>query len=138
MAFDADDYAALRKDIGVDASVFDNDAADDVLTEGETKYPSNADAASTYARVRALEQLWAESVEEDADYVQNEESEKIGARTPKRKELLDDWRAKLDEILADAEIPKGQRPAFFALAKAGRRWYPVALLVVMWGAERWL
>lgn len=125
MPFDTDDYELLRKDIGVTAATFDNDAADDVLEEGAAKYATNADAAAAFARVRACEQLWAKSVEEDADYTQNEESEKLGARTAKRRELLEYWEGKLEEVLAGAAIPKGQRPAFFGLAKATRkRWYP--------------
>lgn len=125
MAFGADDYALLRKDVGTTAAAFDDTAADAVLTEGATKYPTNADAAVAYARVRALEQLWSKSAEEDADYTQNEEGEKLGARTAKRKEQLDYWQGKLDAVLAGVAIPKGQRPAFFGRASApARRWYP--------------
>ena len=125
MPFDADDYTPLRKDVGTTEAACDDDSADDVLEEGAAKYPTNAEAAAAYARVRACEQLWAQSVNEDADYTQNEESEKLGARTAKRKELLDYWEGELEGVLAGAATPKGQRPAFFGLAKASnKRWYP--------------
>lgn len=124
MATEAD-YDLLREDTGLSESQLDDTKAEAILTEAATKYPSNGDAAFAYARVRALEKNWAKSTEEDVDYTQNEESERLGQRAANKKGLLDYWQGKLDDAIAAAELPKGQRPAFFGLAKASnRRWFP--------------
>lgn len=122
---DETDYALLREDVGVSSTKLDDTKAAAIFTEAEAKYASNADAIFAYARVRALEKLWAKSAEEDVDYTQNEESEQLGDRTTNRQKLLTYWQGKLAEATAAAELPKGRRPAFFGLAKAtGRRGYP--------------
>lgn len=124
MATEAD-YDLLREDTGLSESQLDDTKAEAILTEAATKYLSNGDAAFAYARVRALEKNWAKSTEEDVDYTQNEESERLGQRAANKKGLLDYWQGKLDDAIAAAELPKGQRPAFFGLAKASnRRWFP--------------
>lgn len=119
------DFVSLREDTGLSETQLDDTKAEAIIAEAETKYPSNADAAFAYARVRALEKSWAKSTEEDVDYTQNEESERLGQRTTNKEKLLKHWQEKLDEAIAAVELPKGRRPAFFGLAKAsGRRWYP--------------
>lgn len=118
---DETDYALLREDVGVSATKLDDTKAAAIFTEAEAKYPSNEDALFAYARVRALQKLWAQSIEEDVDYVQNEESEKLGRRVDNRQELLDYWQAKLDTALAEAERPKGQAAMVFTAAGPTRR-----------------
>ncbi len=123
MATEAD-YDLLREDTSQTLSQLDNTKAAEIFAEAEAKYSTNADAAFAYARVRTFEKLWAKSAQEDVNYQQNEESEDLAVRAANRQKLLDYWQGKLDAAIAVVEIPKGQRPAFFGVARAGRRWYP--------------
>jgi truncated hemoglobin YjbI len=123
MATEAD-YALLRDKTHTSLSEVDDIKAAEVFGRSETKYPSNAAAAFAAACVEILEELWSAATDQ-ADYTQNEESERLSQIADAKKELLDYWLDKLAEAIAAVEIPKGQRPAFFGLAKAtAKRWYP--------------
>lgn len=119
------DYDLLREDLGVTTASLDDTMAAAIFVEAEAKYSTSADAVFAYARVRALEKLWAKSTEEDIDYTQNEEREDLSKRVANRQKLLVYWQGKLDAVLAGIAVPTGQRAPFFGRASASRkRWYP--------------
>lgn len=121
---EADDILLLRQETGATTTQVSDELAGTFIDEAATLYPSNDDAAYAYARVRTLRIVWGEATNA-ADYVQNEESERLSQIADAKKELLDYWEGKLAAAIALVEIPKGQRPAFFGVARASnRRWYP--------------
>ena len=117
------DYILLREKTATTIVQVSDATAAALFVRMEAKYGLNTDAVFAAAAVEVLEPIWAKATEL-ADYSQNEESEKLGQIADAKKELLDYWQAKLNEATTAAELPKGRRPAFFGLAKAGRRWYP--------------
>lgn len=119
---DATDYEQLRQDTGATEVQLPDAKAADIYAKAEETYAGNDEAIHAAARVAYLQQAWA-SATNQADYTQNEESERLSQIADAKKELLDYWQTQLDQATAAAELPKGRRPAFFGLAKAGRRWY---------------
>jgi hypothetical protein len=122
MATEAD-YNLLREKTNTTIAELDNTEAAAIFARTEARYPSNAAAAFAAACVEVLEAIWARATE-GADYTQNEESERLSQIAEAKRKLLEYWQSKLDEAVGDAELPKGRRPAFFSVARAGRRWYP--------------
>lgn len=121
---EAADYLLLRQETGATTTQVSDALAETFFDEAATLYPSNAGAAYAHTRVRALRIAWGEA-SNLADMTQNEESERLSQIADAKKELLDYWEGQLAEATAAAELPKGQRPAFFGLARASnRRWYP--------------
>lgn len=120
MAYEAF-YASLREDTGKTAATLPNDAAEAKFVQAAADFGAAGTQAG--ARVLILRVDWAKATDQ-ADYVQNEESERLSQIADAKKELLDYWEGILAEAIAAVELPKGRRPAFFGLAKAGRRWYP--------------
>lgn len=117
------DYILLREKTGTTIVQISNEKAAEIFTRTEAAYPNNAAAAFAAACVEVLEPIWVKATEL-ADYSQNEESEKLGQIADAKKEVLDYWAGKLEEAKIAVQLPKGRRPAFFGVAKAGRRWYP--------------
>ena len=119
-----EDYELLREDTGTTTATLDDTKAQAIFTRVEASYSGNAGAIFAAARVEVLRPIWAKATEQ-ADYTQNEESERLSQIADAKKELLDYWERILAEATAAVQLPKGRRPAFFGLAKAtGRRWYP--------------
>lgn len=123
MATEAD-YILLRQESGATMTQVSDELAETFFAASLILYPTNTDAAYAYTRVRALRIVWGEASSQ-ADYVENEESERLGQLAEAKRKLLEYWEGKLADSIAVVEIPLGQRPAFFGLAKAtAKRWYP--------------
>lgn len=101
----ADDYDLLRADTGTTEAALDDTAAAKAFADATATYPGGtAGVVFAAARVQVLRAAWAKSVEEDVDYVQNEDTERLGQRTPNRERLLLYWERKLtDALTAQAE-----------------------------------
>jgi hypothetical protein len=136
MATEAD-YILLRQESGATTTQVSDALAETFFVASLALYPANADAAYAYTRVRALRIVWGEASSQ-ADYTENEESERLGQLAEAKRKLLEYWEGKLADAIADVELPIGRRAAFFGLAKApARRWYPIVLLVAAWGIDLW-
>lgn len=129
-------YVALRDDTGKTLTTLPDLDAEAVFVAAQAEWGDAGTQAG--ARVLIIRKDWAIATNNAADYTQNEESERLSQIADAKKELLDYWQGLLDDATAAAELPKGRRPAFFGLARAGTRWYPIVLLVASWGLERWL
>jgi hypothetical protein len=121
MAYE-DFYAALRDDTGRTATTLPDADAEATFVAAQDEWGDAGTQAG--ARVLIIRVDWA-SASNAADYTQNEESERLSQIANAKKALLDYWQGLLDEAIAAVEIPVGQRPALFGLARASnRRWYP--------------
>ena len=118
------DYNLLRQEVGASETQIGDALAEMFFDESSALYPSNADAAHAYARVKALRILVGQASSQ-ADYVQNEESERLSQIAAAKEKLLAYWEEKLAEAVAAARVPEGARPFAFSLGKAtAKRWYP--------------
>lgn len=120
MAYEAF-YAALREDTGRSETTLSDPDAEAAFVAANAEWGDAGTQAG--ARVLIIRVDWATATNA-ADYQQNEESERLSQIAAAKRALLDYWEGKLADATAAAELPKGRRPAFFGLAKAGRRWYP--------------
>lgn len=96
MALDYDDF---RDDIGDANSVFIDADIDRLETRAIARY--GADAAYEGARVLAIQQLIANAAK-FSDYTANESSEKKSQVFKNLKDLLDIYKADLDDVLEDS------------------------------------
>lgn len=99
---DETDYELLREDVGATVAQLPDLKAETLFTRAEAKYGAAADAVFAYTRVLALRSSWAKSAEEDVDYTQNEESEKLGQRPANKQNLLKYWQKELEKAIAAA------------------------------------
>lgn len=97
----ADDYDLLRENTGMTVAALDDPAAAKAFADARSTYPSGSvGVVFAAARVQVLQSSWAKSVEEDVDYTQNEDTERLGQRAPNKEKLLLYWERKLSDALA--------------------------------------
>ena len=90
--------ASLRRSLDGCQATFSDDYIDELFAEAGEMYPDAA-TASAYARVLALEALYAGSVKMTS-YKQNESSESLSDLSKQIKGLLDYWQGKTDLAIA--------------------------------------
>ena len=105
----ATDYARLRRDVGVDVTQMDDDAAAAIFTEAEELY-TGPDSIRAGTRVIALQGLLAESADE-VNYTANNASENLSDRFKNLQTLLGVWQQRLDKALdQETEALEGLQP----------------------------
>lgn len=104
MARDEVDYQALRDDTGRTEDTLDDTAAEAKFVQAESLYPT----AGVYAgaRVLLLRKDWQDASQQ-ADYTQNEESEKLSQIADAKRALLLYWEGRVTADIANDTLLNG-------------------------------
>lgn len=116
MAIYESQYAALRRDTGKTIATLPDPEAEDIFVQAASMYSPSAVYAG--ARVLVLLPDWQKATEQ-ADYTQNEESEKLGQLAESKRKYLDYWEGKVEE--AQAKDEQANRPSAVRSGRTTRK-----------------
>lgn len=109
-------YIRLRRDLGVDDSVLDDDEAEELFVEAAETYPSNAAKRAAYTRVIGILSLLPGGAR-SGRYVQNQSEEDARQMFANLREWLKIWEGRVGTVTDAVETPS----AFLFTTVQGQR-----------------